>query len=284
MFPLLWPGIESASPVATLISSLFTVAVAAALYALFRWWRERSEDNSKVVEALITFLRGADRAVVGYGSRWVGTHVSRPWLRRGTTLSIFLAVAACGALLPWPWCLWALSFGLLNVFIVFRHWSHDEDEAKGRVGPEEKQIRIDGDLSIEMAGACAFVLVYATTAFAQIQAARQGFPIPPDAGPFTFIRYALVEALKVAPLVTYYDLFAGDFGLDDVTAASISSKAAVLVFRATLGLIILAGLKRFIDMARRVAEGIDLRPILAILNDPGADQAAVQQAVGKLPA
>src|SRR5580700_1615322 len=223
MFPLLWPGIESASPVATLVSSLFTVAVAAALYALFRWWRERSEKNSRVAEALIAILRGSDRTVVGYGSWWVGTHVSRPWLRRGTTLSIFLAVAACGALLPWPWCLWALSFGLLNVFIVFRHWSHDEDEAKGQVGPEEKQIRIDGDLPIEMAGACAFVLVYATTAFAQIEAARQGFQMPPDAGAFTFLRYALVEGLKVAPLVTYYDLFADNLHfhqLGGVTAAS----------------------------------------------------------------
>jgi tetratricopeptide (TPR) repeat protein len=285
MFPLFWPGFASASPVATLISSLFTVAIVAALYSLFRWWRGRGENKSRVVEALVASLRGADRAVVRHGSWWVGTHVARPWLRRGTTLSIFIVVAACGALLPWPWSLWVLSFGLLNVFIVFRHWSHDEDEAKSQVGPEDKQIRIDGDLSIEMAGACAFVLVYATTAFAQIEAARQGFQMPPDAGAFAFIRYALVEGLKVAPLVTYYDLFADNLQfrqLGGVTAASISAKAAVLVFRAALDLIILAGLKRFIDIARRVAGGLDLRPILAVLNSPDTDQAAMEQAVGKL--
>ena len=287
MFALFWPGLESASPIATLISSLFTVAVAAAIYALFRWWRGRSAKKSRVLEALVAFLRSVDGALVRYGSWWVGTHVSRSWPRRGVTFGIFIFVAACGALFPWPWCLWVLSFGLLNVFIVFRHWSHDEDEAKSHIGPEDKQIRIDGDLSIEMAGASAFVLVYATTAFAQIQAARQGFQMPPDAGAFTFIRYALVEGLKVAPLVTYYDLFADNLHfrqLGAVTAASISAKSAVLAFRAALDLIILAGLKRCIDIARRAAEGLDLRPILAVLSDLDADQAAVELAVGKLTA
>jgi tetratricopeptide (TPR) repeat protein len=285
MFALIWSGLESTSPVATLIASLVTVAIAAGLYALFRWWRGRSEKRSSVVEALIAFLRRLDRALVRTGSRWVGTRVARPWPRRVVALGIFIFVAVFGALLPWPWCLWALSFGLLNVFIIFRHWSRDEAEAKSQVSPEDKQIRIDGDLSAEMAGACAFVLVYATTAFAQIQEARQGFQMPPDAGAFTFIRYALVEGLKVAPLVTYSDLFAGDFrNLGGAAAASFSAKAAVLVFRAVLGLIILVGLKRFIDFARRTAESYDLQPILAVLNNPDADQAAVKQAVGDLAA
>jgi tetratricopeptide (TPR) repeat protein len=285
MFALFWPGLESASPVATLIASLFTVAVAAGLYALFRWWRGRTEKRSGAVEAVIAFLRRSDRALVRTGSRWVGTRVVRPWPRRLVALGILIFVAAFGALLPWPWCLWVLSFGLLNVFIVFRHWSHDEAEAKSQVSPEDKQIRIEGDLSAEMAGAVAFVLVYATTACAQIQAARQGFQIPPDPGAFTFVRYALVEGLKGALLVPYSDLFAGDFrSLGGAAATSFSAKSAVLVFRAVLGLIILVGLKRFIDFARRTAESRDLQPILAVLNNPAADQAAVKQAVGDLAA
>ena len=285
MFALIWPGLESMSPVATLIASLFTVAAAAGLYALFRWWRGRTEKRSNAVESLIAFLRRSDRALVRTGSRWVGTRVVQPWPRRAVALGIFIFVAVFGALLPWPWCLWALSFGLLNVFIIFRHWSHDEAEAKSQVSPEDKQIRIDGDLSAEMAGACAFVLVYATTAFAQIQAARQGFQMPPDAGAFTFIRYALVEGLKVAFLVPYSDLFAGELrNLGGAAATSFSAKSAVLVFRALLGLIILVGLKRFIDFARRTAESYDLQPILAVLNNPDADQAAVKQAVGNLTA
>jgi tetratricopeptide (TPR) repeat protein len=282
MFGLLSPDLGSASPAATLISSFFTVAVAAGLYALVRRWRGRSEKKNRLIAGLVAFFRSVDRALGRYGSWWVGTRIARPWPRHGLTLGIFILVAACGALFPWPWCLWVLSFGLLNVFIVWRHWSHDEDEAKSQVSPQDKQIRIDGELSAEMAGAGAFVLVYATTAFAQIQAARQGFQMPPDAGPFTFIRYALVEGLKAAPLVTYYDLFAGDLRLDSVAAVLSSAKLAVLLFRATLVLIILAGLKHFIDMVRRVTEELDLRPILAVLNDPDADQAAVQQAVGKL--
>jgi len=279
MFSLLSPDLGTASPVATLISSLSTVAVAAGLYMLLRRWRRRSDKNGRLIENLVAFFRSADRGLVRSGSWWVGTRVARPWPRHGVTLGIFILVAACGALLPWPWCLWVLSFGLLNAFIVFRHWARDKNETEGQVGTEDKQIKIDGDLSIEMASAVAFVLVYATTAFAQIQAARQGFEMAPDADAFTFVRYALVEGLKVAPLVAYSDLFAGDF---PVTPASVSAKLAVLLFRAALVLIILAALKRCIDIARRVAEEADLRPILAVLDDPDADQTAVQQAVDRL--
>jgi tetratricopeptide (TPR) repeat protein len=284
MFLSFWPGLESVSPVATLISSLFTAAIASGLYALFRRWRGRSARFSRSLEAFIAFLRNGDRALVRYGSWWVGTRVASPWPRRGVTLGVFVIVAVCGALLPWPWCLWALSFGLLNVFIVFRHWSHDEKETKNQIGPDDKQIRIDDDLSAEMTGAFAFVLVYATIAFAQIQAARQGFQIPPDAGAFTFIRYALVEGLKLAPLIPYSDLFADSLQELGPDAASFSAKAAVLVFRAALVVIILAALKRFIDSARQAAERVVLRPILAVSDNPDADQAAVQQAVGKLAA
>jgi tetratricopeptide (TPR) repeat protein len=285
MLSLLSPDLGSASPLATLIASLFTVAIAAGLYALFRRWRGPGGRKSRLIEAIVTFSRNVDGALVRYGSWWVGTRVPRPWPRHGVTLSIFIVIAACGALFPWPLCLWVLSFGLLNVFIVFRHWSRDADEAKSQVGLEDKQIRIDGDLSIEMATAGAFVLVYATTAFAQIQAAQQGFQMPADAGPFTFVRYALVEVLKVAPLVSYYDLFAGNLPLDNpdtVAAASISAKWAVMIFRAALVLIVLAGLKHLIDFIRSGAEQMDLRPILAVLNDSDADQGAVQQAVDKL--
>ena len=287
MFSLLWPDLGTASPVATLFASLFTVAVAAVLYALFRRWRGPSGKKSRLLEAFVAFFRSVDRALVRYGSWWAGTRVPRPWPRHALTLGIFILVAVCGALFPWPLCLWVLSFGLLNVFIVFRHWSRDADEAKNQIGLEDKQIRIDGDLSIEMATAGAFVLVYATTAFAQIQAAQQGFQMPADAGPFAFIRYALVETLTVAPLVSYYDLFAGNLAHDSpdtVAAVSISAKWAVLIFRTALVLIVLAGLKRFIDFIRSGTEQMDLRPILAVLNDSDAEQAAVQQAVDKLTA
>jgi tetratricopeptide (TPR) repeat protein len=276
------PDLETASPLATLISSLFTVVVAAGLYVLVRQWRAGSKKKSRLIDGLVAFFRGTDRSLVRYGSWWVGTRVARPWPRREVTLSIFIFVAVCGALLPWPWCLWMLSFGLLNVFIIFRHWSRDADEARSHLSREDKQIKIDGDLSTEMAGAIAFVLVYATTAFAQIQAARQGFQMGADTGAFTFIRYALVEALKVAPLVPYYDLFTENLHLDAVTPASTSAKLAVLAFRVTLVLVALAALKRFIDMARRAAEESDLRPLSTVLNDPNADQAAVREAVAKL--
>ncbi len=286
---LSWRDLETASPPATAISSLITIAIAAVIYTLFRWWRGRSAKKDGFVERFIVFFRSADRALVRYGSWWVGTRVRRRWRRHATMLAIFIVVTAGGVLAPWPWCLWVLSFGLLNVFVVYRHWSHDEDDVKNEVSFENKDIKIQGDLSTEIIGACAFVLVYATTGFAQIQAARHGFQMPSDAGPFAFIWYALVEGVKVAPIVAYYDLFADDLHfhkLGAVAAHSISAKAAVLVFRGALDLIILAALKRFIDIARNVAEGLDLRPVIEVLDspNPNIDKDAVAEAVGKLAA
>src|SRR6202050_606572 len=272
---LSWQDLETASPLATAILSLLTVAFVAVLCPFVPWCWVRW-----TIARLGVILHVADRYLVRYGSWWVGTRVSSRWLRHVLMLSIFIIVAAGGILAPWPWCIWVLTFGILNILIVFRHWSRDEDEIESEVTPEGKP-----NLSAEMIGACAFVLVYTTTAFAQVQAARQAFQIPSDAGPFTFVRYSLFEFLKELPLVSYYDLFSDDlqfYNFNSVTPALYTAKWAVLAFRCAVGLIILAAVKRLIDIARRVSQGLDLRPIKAVLENPKTEPGAVDEAVGTL--
>jgi len=235
-----WQDLYSASPLGTLVTSLLIVSCSAVLYVGFQLWRTRSKKRGILFEWFLGFLRAVDQWVVLCGSLWVGTRVRAPGRRHVVMLVTFILVAVGGVLAPWPLCLYVLSFGLLNVFIIFRHWSHDEDEVKNEASPENKKIKIQGDLSIEMLGACAFVLVHSTTGFAKIQAARHGFQIPPDAGPFTFARYAFVEFLKELPLVNYSDLFSDDLDLlklSNVAPTLYAAKWAVLVFRGAVGLI-----------------------------------------------
>ena len=151
------------------------------------------------------------------------------------------------------------------------------------VRPEEKEIKIKGDLTFELVIACAFLLVYAPVAFAAMQAAGYGFEVKPEARPFAFVIYTLVEMLKASPLVDYYDLFAEKLQLDkigNISHPSPPAKWAVLTFRATLTLVILAALSRLRDIARRVAEGLDLRPIEDMLHSKDEAQLLLAKAFG----
>ena len=81
------------------------------------------------------------------------------------------------AVLPWPWGLIVVGVGLLGIFVVYRHWSHDEDEVLREVRDEDKEIKIKGHLTFELVIACAFLLVYAPVAFAAMQ--RAGYCATP---------------------------------------------------------------------------------------------------------
>jgi hypothetical protein len=227
--------------------------------------RGRSGSEPRGFKRFVDGIRSLDRNLVKYGSWIVGTRYRTTWRRVLVFLAFFGGVAIGGATLPWPWCLWILSLGLFAVFIVFRDWSTIENAVEYDVssGAASTKIDIDRNINPEMLGACAFVFVFAPVAFAQIQMAGFGFELETGAGPFAFVRYTMVELLKIGPLVQYYDVFAERLQFETLVAVShptMAAKAALLVFRGTVDLIILAALKRFVDIAQRVAAGLDLRP------------------------
>ena len=177
----------------------------------------------------------------------------------------------------------AITVGVLAIFVVFRHWSRDEHEALFELSIDQKDIKIRGDLAVEVLIACSFMLVFAPIAFAQLQANDYGFELPQGAGPFTFLIYTLIETLKAGSLVAYYDLFAGQLGYEELTPVrnpSIHAKWVVLSYRLALNLLILATLKRLLDIGRRRAEGLDLRHIEDMLR--GQDASAHKDAVEQL--
>jgi len=158
----------------------------------------------------------------------------------------------------------AIAVGVLMIFVVFRHWSRDEDEVLSEVPFEEKDIKIRGNLAVEVIVACSFLLVFAPIAFSQLQVNGYGFQLSRDAGPHTFVIHTLIETLKSGSLVDYYDLFAEELHFEKIGRAkdpTVQAKWAMLGYRISLSLLILAALKRLLDIARRKAEGLDLRHV-----------------------
>jgi tetratricopeptide (TPR) repeat protein len=260
------------------------LALLAALYTTFDWLRGRHEPGKRSVgDGVINGLRWVDRALVHVGSWLVGTRIADPALRPTVVVSVFSGFALAGALAPWPWGLVAIAAGVFAILIVFRHWSRDEDEVFTETPFDQKDIRIRGDLSAEVMLACGFLLVFAPVAFSHLQAHGYGFELSPDAGPFTFLIFSLIELFKAAVLLEHYDLFGDRIGYDELTGVTNPSdhaKWAVLAYRVSLILLTLAAFKRLLDIARRRAEGLDLRHTEDSLRNK--DPAVQKQAVGDL--
>ena len=122
--------------------------------------------------------------------------------------------------------------------------------------------------------ACEFIFVFAPVAFAHIAHAGLGFEVKPEAGAFAFLIYAVIELVKAGSFIDYYDLFANQLPFDrmsDVQHAGAWAKGAVLSYRLALNLLLLAALKRLVDIAQRRAEGADLRHIEEMLRDKEVD-------------
>ena len=277
---------SSPTPLASAVSALATLLAVALVYSivsLLRGKPKRGEEKGDTAfERLIEGVRAVDRAIV-HGASWVtGTRYRKSYVRIPVELLFFLALTAAAVFAPWPWGLIPILVGVLGIFAVFRHWSRDEDEALDDVPDDRKDIPIEGNLNREVLIAVGFLFVFAPIAFSQLQAHGFGFEIAPTAGPFTFVIYTLIETLKAGSLVDYYDLFADRLGFEKISGAknpSAWAKWVILAYRLSLNLLVLAALKRLLDIARRKAEGLDLRHIEEKLEGSNEEEQllAVQQ-------
>ena len=267
-------NVDPSSGAGALIAGLTSLSVVILGFLLIRLVARTQRARAWPGAALIA-LRAVDAVTVKGGSWLVGTRF-RHWLPRwGALVLVLLGLAIAGAFLPHAWGLWALVLGLLAIFIVFRHWSWDEDEVEREVAKDSKRIKIEGDLGPEMLVAVAFIFVYAPIAFARLQAIGYGFTLLPGAGLFVFVGYTFLEVLKAIPVIDYYEIFAEELRFDaflSARAPSVSAKWATLVLRASFDLILLAGLFRLRTIALRAAEGLDLRPIEEMLKTGDREQ------------
>jgi hypothetical protein len=249
------PEAQLGSPIGSLWTSfvlVLTVTVAGVLivFILGSWMRD-------IYSPIIESLKAIDDFVVKTFSWVVGTHWFDQRLRVVVVLAFFFGFALGGTFLRWPYCLAILAFGLFGVFVVFRHWSHNEDAVEYQLRPEDKDVSIDGNLNIELIIACAFVFVLAPIGFAQMHKHDGSFFIASESEPYAFVRYMLVESTKVVP---YHELFT--FLPKGEANPPLEVKSAIFVFQTTLFVIVVTALKRFFDIAQRVALGLDLRPAI----------------------
>ena len=275
----------SPTPLTSTLCGLLTLIAVGAVYTAFQLLHDRKlkkKAGESGWDKFIVWSRKVDHTIVDNWSYVTGTHYRSPALRRVVLITYFTTIALFAAIAPWPFGLPLLTLGVLSIFVVFRHYSIDEDERQEQVPPGQKRIPIEGDLGVEVMAACAFLFVYAPSAFAQLQANGYGFDVPPRAGPFTFVFYTFIEAVKGGSLIDYYDLFADKLGLDHyagVRNPSFSAKWAIMAYRLSMDVLLPAAAKRLLDVMRREAEGYDLRHIEEALREKDAAQheAAVEQ-------
>lgn len=271
--------LNSPTPIASALASLAFILVLAVIYSLFTLFRgnkaKKTQNGSGAFERLISGVRWLDRALVNLFSWLTGTRYRRKFVRLPVILSYFLTLLAASVVLPWPYGMGFIAFGVFSIFIVFRHWSRDEDEALAGISFERKDIKIEGTLGTEVLVAVSFILVFTPVAFAQLQSQGLGFTLDQDAGPFTFLVYTLIETVKAGSIVDYYDLYADRIGFETIGAPTDPSKwakVAIMGYRLSLNLLVLAAIKRLLDVAKRRAEGADLRAIEEALRREDSDK------------
>lgn len=258
---------SSPTPFVSMLSALVVLGLFTALLLIASFFSRRrklQESEGNALSALLAGLGTVDRTIV-HGTSWVtGTRHNRHWMRVLHVSLFFLSMSALGALLPWPWGFMPIISGLIGMFGVFRHYSRHEDELVFEVPSQSRFINIDGHLHREVIIAVSFLFVFAPIAFAQLQQHGFGFDVAPDAGPFTFVIYTAIETLKSGSLVDYYDLYAERVGFVQIAAVDNPSpwaKYAIIVYRISLNLVVLATIKRLIDIASRRSRGLDMRRI-----------------------
>ena len=257
------PDVWSASPVAALWTSLVFVLAVTMVGVLVIFILRRWEGPSHIWTDFIGFLQNADRILItGFLTGMVGTY----WSDRTRLVwvpAFFFTFAVLGAFSPWPYCLWCLAFGLFGVLVVFRHWSHKEDAVEFQHSWEKGQ---SSDLNIELIIGCAFVFVYAPIAFARLHEHTGLFELQSESNPFAFVYYMLIELTKVIPFHEFLPLPKGEQN------PPLEVKTTIILFQTTLFVIILTAFKRSFDIAKRVAEGLDLRPAIEALESINKDE------------
>jgi len=264
--------ISAPSPLGSAVSALSLVLTFAILYWLLtlKGGKPRKVGEVSKMSAIWKALRSFGRALLKGFSWLIGTHWHTSRLRIPSVIFFFMFMTGAAVFLPWPWGLLPIIIGILGIVAVFQHWSLDEDEAEESLPLDRKLIVISGDLHAEVKIAVSFLFVLTPIAFSLLQENGYGFRVAPDAGPFTFVIYTLIEAVKADTIVSYYDLWDQSLKFEQVSGVDDPSHYAkwmIIAYRISLNFLTLAAVKRLLDIARRRADGSDLRPVVEMLNE-----------------
>lgn len=198
-----------------------------------------------------------DHALAMPVARWIGLDETKAWRRWSRLLGVLMAFGLVGALAPWPLGVTALALGLVAVLAVFRRWGWDEEDRAMGLSAEDRRIPGGEDYSDEALAALAAMVMLSSLLVWRLTGA-QAFEGPGTEGAPGYLLHILSEALVALPIVGNVDLL----GYEDPSGVRVlqpNGGPVAFALRMAIDLVVIGGLLKAVDIARRIARGQDLR-------------------------
>ncbi|QHE87632.1 hypothetical protein [Hydrogenophaga sp. BPS33] len=198
-----------------------------------------------------------DHALAMPLARWIGLDENRAWRRWSRLLGTLCALGFVGAVAPWPLGVIALSLGLLAVLAVFRRWAWDENDRELGLPSEDRRFRNGEDYGDEALAALAAVVMLSSLLVWRLTGVH-AFEGPVAEGEPGYLLHILSETLAALPIIGNVDVL----GYEDPSGVRVlqpNGGPVAFALRMAIDLVVIGGLLKAVDIARRMARGQDLR-------------------------
>ncbi|MCR2833210.1 hypothetical protein [Parerythrobacter lacustris] len=193
------------------------------------------------------------RSVAG----WCGLDRARRWHRWGQFAGLMLLLSALGAIAPVYVALPTLLAGLVGVIGVFRRWSWDESDRAAGLRADRKRIPGHEDYNDELIIALSAVFLIGPVLIWRLTGLTL-FTSLSDGGLAEYVVYIGSETLESLPIVGNVEVL-GYANPSGVSAVLPSGGWVAFGLRMLLDLMVIGGLIKVAEVARRISRREDLR-------------------------
>lgn len=190
-------------------------------------------------------------------AQWCGLDRTRRWQRWGQLAGLILILSAIGALAPVPVALPALLAALVAILAVFRRWSWDESDRAAGLRADRKRIAGHEDYNDELIIALSAVFLIGPVLIWRLTGLAL-FTALPDSGVAEYLVYIGSETLESLPIIGNVEVL-GYHNPSGVVAVLPSGGWVAFVLRMLLDLMVIGGLIKVAEVARRISRREDLR-------------------------
>ncbi|MFN3514621.1 MAG: hypothetical protein ACK41C_16370 [Phenylobacterium sp.] len=209
---------------------------------------------------------------------WLGLDEGKAWRRWARLLGVLLALGLIGALAPWPLGVAALTLGLAAVLAVFRRWAWDEEDRALGLKVEDRRFPRGEDYGDEALAALAAVFMLASLLVWRLTGAH-AFEGPGAEGAGGYLVHILSEAFVSLPIVGNVEVL-GYQDPSGVRAVLPNGGVVAFALRMAIDLMVIGGLLKAVEIARRIGRGQDLRREEAALSS--REPAQVLPSIGRV--
>lgn len=199
-----------------------------------------------------------DRALAVPVARWLGLDETQAWRRWTRLLVVLVALGVIGAFAPWPPGVAALVLGLTAVLAVFRRWAWDEEDRALGLRAEDRRFPGGEDYGDEALAALAAVFMLSSLLVWRLTGAHAFEGPDAEGGAASYLVHILSEVFVSLPIIGNVEVL----GYQDPSGVQpVLPNGGVVAFALRMGLdlIVIGGLLKAVDIARRIGRGQDLR-------------------------